>query len=346
MNWKYLARRIGIALSTIFFVLMLTYLLFELSPLKPIDYLLNQLGLVPTQSGGLAAMRGSLLGSTLSQQQYEQIIAYLETFLPHGNPVINVLKYIYNILRGNWGVSLIYIEPVTVLIGSALPWTLFVVATANILNFFVGVYLGQLMAYNRGKKADQVLTQFITVKRAIPIYIYAAVFLMVFGFYLHVVPTAGAYGVNVKPGLNLPFLLSVLRHAAMPIFTLFFATFGGWALAMRGNVISQLGEDYVTYAEARGLPSRYIRSRYVGRNALLPLYTSLIISIGFSFAGSVFVEQTFSYPGVGSLYVNALTNSDWMVAMGVLFIIVTAIAVGMIVADLTYSLIDPRVRVG
>jgi len=346
MNWKYIARRVGIAISVIFFVLLITYILFEYSPLRPIDYLLNQLGLAPTQSGGLVATRGSLLSGTLSQQQYEQIVAYLETFLPHGNPVINVLKYIYNIFRGNWGISLIYIQPVTLLIGSALPWTLFVVITANILNFFVGVYLGQLMAYNRGGRLDQVLTQFITVKRAIPIYIYAALFLMFFGFYLRIAPTSGAYGVNVAPGLNLPFILSVLRHAAMPIFTLFFATFGGWTLAMRGNVISQLGEDYVTYAEARGLPSSYIRSRYVGRNALLPLYTSLIISIGFSFAGSVFVEQTFAYPGVGSLYVNALTNSDWLLAMGILFIIVVAIAVGMIVADLTYSLIDPRVRVG
>ncbi|MFB6491391.1 MAG: ABC transporter permease subunit, partial [Thermoproteus sp. AZ2] len=116
-------------------------------------------------------------------------------------------------------------------------------------------------------------------------------------------------------------------------------------LSMRGNTISQLGEDYVTYAEARGLPSSVVR-KYVGRNALLPLYTMLIISLGFSFGGSVFVEQTFSYPGVGNLYVTALYNSDWLLAMGILVIIVVAIVLGMVIADLTYSLIDPRVRAG
>jgi peptide/nickel transport system permease protein len=168
---------------------------------------------------------------------------------------------------------------------------------------------------------------------------------MVFGFYLHWFPTHGAYGNNVVPGFNLPFIASVLYHAAMPIFTLFFAFFGSWALSMRGNTISQLGEDYVTYAEARGLPSSVVR-KYVGRNALLPLYTMLIISLGFSFGGSVFVEQTFSYPGVGNLYVTALYNSDWLLAMGILVIIVVAIVLGMVIADLTYSLIDPRVRAG
>ncbi len=188
------------------------------------------------------------------------------------------------------------------------------------------------------------MTQFITVKRSIPIYVYAAIFLLFLGFYLHWFPVAGAYSAGVVIGFNLPFIASVLYHAFLPIFTLTFATFGHWALSMRGNTISQLGEDYVSYAEMRGLPSGWIAHNYVGRNSLLPLYTSIIIALGFSFGGTVFVETTFSYPGIGELYTTALSNNDWPLAMGILIIIVFAIVIGMIIADLTYSLLDPRVR--
>jgi ABC-type dipeptide/oligopeptide/nickel transport system permease component len=96
---------------------------------------MQQLGVAPTSTGGIAAVRGSLLGGTLSEEQYKAVLAYLQAFLPHGNPLIGAAQYIYNVFRGNWGISLMYIQPVNTLIASALPWTIFIVATANILNF-------------------------------------------------------------------------------------------------------------------------------------------------------------------------------------------------------------------
>ncbi|MBP1449663.1 MAG: ABC transporter permease, partial [Thermoproteus sp.] len=203
----------------------------------------------------------------------------------------------------------------------------------------------QYMAYHRGSKSDVALIQFITIKRAIPIYIYTVLFVFFFAYQYNIFPISGAYSPNVTPGFNLPFIASVLYHAALPILILFIAGLGHWALAMRGNIISQLGEDYVMYAEARGLPSKWIRSRYVGRNALLPIYTSLIIALGFSFGGSVFVETLTSYPGVGMLLTSALSNGDWALGMGILLVLILAVVLGMAIADFTYSLIDPRVRV-
>ncbi|MFP3044598.1 MAG: ABC transporter permease [Thermocladium sp.] len=346
MKTSYLLRRIGIALSTIFFALIISYILFELSPLSPVNYIMQSFGLMPVGGGGLASNRAAaaVTPSSLSTQEYKELLTYVDSIMPHGNPIIEVAMYIYNVFHGNMGISILYAEPVTKLIAERLPWTLFIVVTANILSFLIGIYLGQLMAYNRGKSIDQVITQFITVKRSIPIYIYAAIFLLFLGFYLHWFPVAGAYSAGVVIGFNLPFIASVLYHAFLPIFTLTFATFGHWALSMRGNTIAQLGEDYVSYAEMRGLPGSWIARNYVGRNSLLPLYTSIIIALGFSFGGTVFVESTFSYPGIGQLYTTALSNNDWPLAMGVLIIIVVAIVIGMLIADLTYSLIDPRVR--
>jgi len=337
MRVDWLIRRAGLALATWFVALLISYVLFEYAPVNPINYIMTQLGLLG--GSGTSPM-------LMSKGSFEYIEQWASAFMIHGNPVLGFAQYMVNTFKGNWGWSVVYDEPVLNLIARRLPWTLFIVVSANLISFFVGVYLGQYMAYHRGGLGDQAVTQFITVKRSIPIYVYAAVFLLFLGFYFHVFPVAGAYSAHVTPGFNLPFIASVLYHAALPIFTLAFASFGHWALSMRGNIISVLGEDYVTYAEARGLPSSWIQRRYVGRNALLPLYTGIIIALGTSFGGAVFVESVFSYPGVGALLSSSLGNGDWALGMGILLILILAVVLGMVIADLTYSLIDPRVRQG
>ena len=115
---------------------------------------------------------------------------------------------------------------------------------------------------------------------------------------------------------------------------------------MRGSTISVLGEDYISYAKARGLPSRRIVVTYVGKNAILPLYTQFMLSLGFMFGGSVFIEYIFSYPGVGYMLYQAITLRDWFLMTGAFDIIVIAVVLGALIADLTYSFLDPRIRRG
>ena len=335
MKVTWLIRRIALALTTWFVALLISYILFEYSPVNPVMYILMQLGLV-SGSGG---MTQPLI---MSKQTFEYIEEWASAFMIHGNPFLGFIRYLVNVFKGDWGWSIVYGQPVLLLIGKYLPWTLFIVTTANIISFLVGISLGQYMAYHRGSSGDQAVTQFITVKRSIPVYIYAALIVYFLGFQYHIFPTHGAY--SGTPGLNLRFISSVLYHAAMPIFVLFFSSFGHWALSMRGNIISILGEDYVAYAEARGLPSGWIQKRYVGRNAMLPLYTGIILALGMSFGGAVFVESIFSYPGVGSLLSSSLSSGDWALGMGVLLVLILAVVLGMVIADLTYSLLDPRVR--
>lgn len=157
----------------------------------------------------------------------------------------------------------------------------------------------------------------------------------------------GAFTTSIgKPGFNPIFIGSVLYYAFLPILTLTLVNFAGWVLQMRANTISVLGEDFVNYAEVRGLRRSIVEKKYIGRNSILPLYTSLIITIAFSFGGVVFIEQTFSYPGIGSLLVSSISNNDYPVEMGILIIITAAVIVGNLIADLTYSFLDPRVKVG
>lgn len=138
----------------------------------------------------------------------------------------------------------------------------------------------------------------------------------------------------------------MLYHAVLPILSLVLTSFGGIALSMRANSIQTLGSDYIRGARLRGLSDFRISYRYVARNAILPLYTGLLIQIGFMFGGAVILEQIFSYRGVGYLMLDATLRQDYSVMMGAFMIITIAVVGGVFVADLTYGRLDPRIQTG
>ena len=123
-------------------------------------------------------------------------------------------------------------------------------------------------------------------------------------------------------------------------------TIGSWMLVMKSSTVETLGEDYVTVARARGLPDRRIATAYVGRNAVLPLFTQLAISLGFVVGGSILVEQIFRYQGIGYLLFNAVNGRDYPVLQGIFLVITIAVVLANLLADLLYSRLDPRIRVG
>ncbi|QGA53227.1 ABC transporter permease subunit [Sulfolobus sp. E5-1-F] len=331
MNYKWLIRRVASAIVAIFATIVISWALLEFSPYSPANYIMQFIN--PQDF----AQKPEL---------YSSLIDYLNTLRPHGNPLINAADYIWNTLHGNLGFSIISNVPVAQLIAVALPWTLFIVVTSLLISFFLGIRIGQKLGYMRGTRTDSMSTVSLSILRSVPIYIYAVLFIYILAFTYHIFPTGGAYSVHATPGFNLPFIASVLYHAFLPILTLTVVNLVGWILQMRANTIYVLGEDFVNFAEVSGIKKDIIEKKYIGKNAILPLYTSLIIAIGFSFSGSVFVEQTFSYPGVGNLLINSITSNDYPTEMGVFIIIIVAVIVGNLIADLTYSFLDPRAKVG
>jgi peptide/nickel transport system permease protein len=147
---------------------------------------------------------------------------------------------------------------------------------------------------------------------------------------------------GTEASLSVTFLVDALWHAAMPIASFVVTTFGLQALAMRGNSIRVLGEDYLRVARLRGLPDRRIGIMYVGRNAILPLYTEFMIAIGFMFGGSIILEQIFSYPGIGFYLFQSISSRDFPLMMGTFIVITLSVTLAVYVADLTYGLVDPR----
>ncbi len=280
---------------------------------------------------------------------YETARALAESvapYVPRGSLIQQYFDYMAKFFRGDLGVSISYSTgtPVIEILASRIPWTVLVVATSLVISFGIGILIGMLMAIKHGGKLDSALALLFSITRSIPEYIVAIVLLSIFAFQLGWFPTGGAY--SVKPGFTLDFIVDVLWHAALPIITWVIVHIGGWALGMRGSTVSVLGEDYIAYAKARGLSSRRIMVTYVGRNAILPLFTSFMLSLGFMFGGSIFIEYIFSYPGVGYMLYQAITNRDWYLMIGAFDIIVIAVVTGTFLADLLYGFLDPRIRRG
>lgn len=152
-----------------------------------------------------------------------------------------------------------------------------------------------------------------------------------------------AYSLDQTISLTPGFIGSVLYHAILPTFVLVLTTLGGWALGMRNNMVATLGEEYITMAEAEGLSGRRIMLEYAARNAVLPQVTAFALALGFVVSGQVLIETVFAYPGVGYDLVQSATNQDYPLLQGLLFVIVIAVLLANLAADLAYVKLDPRV---
>jgi peptide/nickel transport system permease protein len=145
------------------------------------------------------------------------------------------------------------------------------------------------------------------------------------------------------PSWSWAFFKDALYHSMLPALSIVLASLGSWAIGMRGMIISGLGEDYITFAEAKGLKGREIFLRYALRNALLPQVTALALSLGYIVSGAVLVEVVFGYPGVGTVLYQAIRTFDYFVIYGVVMMLILAIGLATLVMDLIYPLLDPRI---
>jgi peptide/nickel transport system permease protein len=164
-----------------------------------------------------------------------------------------------------------------------------------------------------------------------------------FAFQFQWLPIFGGYSAGASPALTSPFVLDVLRHAVLPSLSIILVSVGGWALAMRGMMVTTMGEDYVTFAEAKGLQSATIFTRYCIRNAILPQTTGLALALGQILSGAVLVEVVFGYPGIGTLLFQAIKESDFFLIQGIVFTVIIALGFATFVLDVVYPLLDPRI---
>lgn len=325
---NYYVQRFGQLILTAISVITFSFAVIRLMPGGPMDYLRAQLS--------------ADMGSGRSQEEINSIVEAYVSVNPNAPIHVAYVNYVTSLLQGDLGRSVWYDRAVSSIIAEALPWTVFIMLVSLVFTFAIGIALGAVMAYLEGSQIDSVGTVVSVVLTSIPYYIFALVLLFLFAYQTELFPTGSLYSNDTTPGMNVAFFLSVLHHGTLPIVSLVLTGFGGWALAMRGNAIRVLGEDYLRVAELRGIPDYRISLKYVGQNAILPMYTGLLISIGFMFGGAVILEEIFKYPGLGYYILRAVEARDYPLLMGGFIVITMAVLVSILFADLTYGKIDPR----
>src|SRR4051812_5973378 len=258
---------------------------------------------------------------------------------------VQYLKYLHDIFTFDFGQSITqYPARVSSLIGAAMPWTLGLMVTTTIIAFVLGTLLGAAAAWRRDNRILQVISPLMMMFSAIPFYLIGLMLIYVFAARLEWFPLSGGYGIVSIPDWSWDFALEVLYHSILPALSIIIASIGTWAIGMRGMMVTVEGEDYMTFAEAKGLRPGRLFFRYGVRNAILPQVTALALYFGQVVTGAVLVEIVFSYPGVGSLLLDSIKLYDFPTIYGIVFILTLTVALSMLLVDLIYPLLDPRVR--
>lgn len=326
---KYVFRKLGFYLVAFWAAMTLNFFIPRMMPGDPVDQLLSKLAqkgpVLPSTRHALELM----LGANTNEPMWKQYIDYFG-----------------NVFQGKLGVSVAYFPtPVSKVIANTLPWTIGLVGIATILSFLIGTLLGMIAGWKRGSVIDNIIPA-LTLLQSIPYFWLALILLYFFALQNPVFPLFGGYDTySFTPGWNAGFIQSLLYYGTLPALTIVISSVGGWMLGMRNMMVSTLSEDYIMVAEAKGLKNSRIMTTYAARNAILPQISGFAISLGFVVSGSMVTESVFSYPGIGTALMTAVSANDYALMQGIFLIITLSVLGANLLMDLLYGFIDPRTRV-
>ncbi len=319
----YLLNRLGHAILVLWIVATILFFMFRLMPGTPLAAFLDSTTTVEQQE---ALIRQFGLDRSLGEQYW---------------------LFLVNLAQGDLGQSFFFKRPVVDIVLEVFPNSVILTLTALIVAYAFGVVAGAYLAWKRGSWIEGVGIPLALTTRAAPEFWLGMVMLAVFSFHFGWLPSGGSNtaGMVYDSGWARVFSVDFLTHLTLPAITLAIYLQGLPLLLMRSNMLEVLQEEFITMARMKGLSTSSIVMRHAARNALLPVATAFALGVGGAVGGNVVVETVFSWPGVGRLLVNAVASSDYPLAQGA-FLMITAVLIAMnFVADLTYHLLDPRVRV-
>lgn len=256
------------------------------------------------------------------------------------------ILYLSNLfLRFDLGISIAsYPTPVQVVIMRSLPWSIGLLAICVLISWSIGIVAGAFIGWKHRSKLSSAMFTIALGMSQIPYFIMAILLIMILAYGFGLFPGRWAFSPSVTPGLNPAFILSVIRHGFLPALSIVVTSFLGWLVSTRALTMTILGEDYLLFAEAKGLKKIRMLNRYVLRNLLLPQATGLAISLGYVVNGAYVVEYIFQYPGVGTLLIHSFRFLDYNLAQGIIFVTMFTVLTANLIMDFLYPLIDPRVR--
>ena len=328
---SYAARSIGLYLASMWGALTVAFFFFRMMPGDPVSTLLQSM----QQQYG-----------TTVQTSAAVITRYRTEFGLDGNVLQQYFRYLRNLLiRHDLGPSLLaYPTPAQDVIAAALPWTIGLMGITAVLAWVIGVGAGSIAGWRRGKVGAEISTNAAIAFSQIPFYFVALLLVYVCSYLLDLLPNRSAYDAQLTPAWTPRFIGSVVQHGILPATSITLIAALGWLLSTRMLIVPLLGEDFLTYAEAKGIKPSAILRKYALRNCYLPQVTAFGLGLGFIFNGNVLVEQLFSYPGLGSTLVNAIKIQDLNTIMGITDIAIFAVLTANLVLDLILPLLDPRIK--
>ena len=321
---RFAAKKLLRMLLLLLGVSAVTFALMSASPLDPLQ----------TNVGQVA------LGS-MSPEQVAKLEAYWGVGTP---PLERYLGWLWDLLHGDFGISLLYRQPVLEIVGQRLATSLGLLFFAWILSGVLGLVLGVVAGAIRGRLPDKLIRGYCLLISSTPAFWLALLLLLIFSVWLGWLPSGLAVPIGVAA--DAVTLADRLRHAVLPALTLSITGVANIALHTREKLVDVLESDYVLFARARGESSLSIVLRHGLRNVALPAVTLQFASISEIIGGSVLVEQVFSYPGLGQAAVTAGLGSDLPLLLGVTVITAAIVFAGNLIADLLYGAIDPKIRRG
>lgn len=312
---SYIVKRILEAIPSLLGVSIMSFILLHIVPGNPVRIELGR-NYTPERAAALSRSLG------LNKPLWEQYFIWLG-----------------HIIRGNLGMSYTFDKPVTSVIVHAIPNTLALVLFATVIAQIIAIIIGTLQAYFENTVGDHAVTVVTYFFYSMPSYWLGIMLIMLFAIHFHWFPSGGV----MNPQDSTPGFTDWLHHLILPAMTLTLIQLAGWSRFMRSSVRDTLLLDYVRTARAKGLSEGRVIVRHVVRNSVLPQITLFGLSFPVLFAGALYLEEIFNYPGMGLLYWNAANSLDYPIILGVTMFLGALTILGNLIADVTYSLIDPRI---
>ena len=261
--------------------------------------------------------------------------------------VIQIGKYIVNTFTGNWGYSFFQGDQLVVdIIAQKAVWTLLLVGVSTFVTIWIGIVIGSISAWRRGKFFDVFSLSWGFFFYAMPTFWFGYMLIILFQERTGIIPILPAihelpYPYPTDPG---GLVFGALSHLILPALTLTLVQLAGISLIMRNSLIDTLTEDYIVTARAKGLSDRSILKKHAMPNARLPMVTVIALNVGFVLGGAIQVEEVFSYQGLGWLTVEAVEKGDYPLLQGLFLLITFSVVIANLVSDFVYAWMDPRVR--
>jgi peptide/nickel transport system permease protein len=329
MHPRYLLNRFGILLLVVVFAVTVNFLIPRLSPVDPIESRL---------------LSFAAQGGVRIKDIKEMVRIYHEKFGLDQPLWKQYLNYWSDLVRLDLGYSLVtFPDRVADRIIDAMPWTIGLLMVSILISFVIGSILGALLVWQRKGFLLRLFAPVFMTLSTVPYYLLGLILIFLFSVTVRWFPSGGGYKVGTVLSFDWTSVLNILRHATLPALSIVLASIGFWALAMRSMMVTIMEEDYIKFAEAKGLRERRIFLWYALRNALLPQVTTLALSLGNVMSGAVLLEVVFAYPGIGYRLFRSISGNDYFMIQGIILVLIMSVALALFIVDVAYPLLDPRI---